>query len=586
MLKRADVLALCLSAQSPVNASAHVTFINVTGVARHQPRNPREMFMTTRFSVLLSLVLVSIQNLATATVRCANADLSQLVKVVYVSPQGNDVVGCGQTATSPCKTIQQGIANCSGASCGVLVRYGEYGTGNAINVADGISLYGSCVFDGTPYRYRSTIIGNPAIQANGVNKPTVIDGFVILGSNAVNAGDASVAFTVSNSAGLVLRENVIASGKGGNGANGSTPSAGAGQLGVIGNASTGGAGGLACASNPPSGSTGRGGKGADTRPISSSCNIPRGVCDCSERRDGPVSTGANGVNSSSVLGGVGGPPGLPGCACNDGKSGNAGTGQNGSNGSMGAPGTQGGAPNADTKGSFAGTTWRPNFSGTGAAGQVGSGGGGGGAGGFSALTGSGTNRNGYAGGGGGGGGCGGPGGTGAQQGGASVPLVLFASSGAGLAASNALIPGPGGQGGNGGTGAGGGSGGPGGLGFSGPQLFVSQTTVLGAPVCSGTVPGRGGSGGNGGQGGAGGGGAGGNGGPSFGIALVNSSPLSAGNIVIYPAQPGSGGGPGPGGQNNATNKGPNGNAGSPGFSNDQNSIVSFTSLNSRTDSNQ
>lgn len=539
-----------------------------------------------RYSPVLLLLFVSIPCLATAAVRCANADLSKLSKVVYVSPEvKDDTANCGQTAASPCKTINKAIEKCSGGGCAVLARYGVYDP-EVINIADGVSLYGSCIFDETPYRYRSTIIGNPAIQAKGINKPTVVEGFVILGSNAMKSGEASIALTVSNSTGLVLRENLMASGKGGNGGNGRTPEPGQGQSGSNASSTAGGAGGIACVLNPPAGSTGRGGKGADLRPISSSCNKLRGVCDCSDRPEAPAPVGANGVNSGSISGGAGGHAGSAGCACEGGRARSAGTGWDGGSGRMGAFSTQGGSPNPDTKGSFTGTTWQPNAGGTGLAGQVGSGGGGAGPGGFSALTGSGTNRNGYAGGGGGGGGCGGPGGTGAEQGGASVPLVLFASSVTGLGASNTFIPGPGGQGGKGGVGAQGGRGGSGGRGFHGQQWDVTQTTILGADVCKGRIPGFGGNGGNGGQGGAGGGGAGGNGGPSFGIALVNSSPLPAGGVIIYRAQPGSGGALGTGGQNDAANKGQNGEAGSRGFSDDRNSIVSFTSKNLLVGANQ
>jgi hypothetical protein len=533
-----------------------------------------------RYWVGLLCLFVFIQNHATGAVRCAHADLSNLAKVVYVSPQGTDGAGCGQSTTSPCKTIKKAIENCSGGSCGVLVRYGVYDTGEPVNIADGISLYGSCVFDETPYRYRSTIMGNPAIQANGINKPTVVEGFVILGSAAVKAGEASVAFKVSNSTGLVLRENVIASGPGGRGGPGNTPSADPGQSGGHADATPGGAGGFACPSNPPPASTGRGGKGADWRPLTRTCYAIDGSCECRDRSEVPAPVGQNGANSGSVPGGAGGRPGTAGCSCRIGATipNKAGDGLEGDFGKIGPPSTQGGSPSPDTKGSFAGTTWQPNVGGAGAAGQVGSGGGGGGAGGFAAIYENSDVRNGYAGGGGGGGGCGGPGGIGAQQGGASVPLVLFTSSVAGLTASNALIPGPGGQGGKGGTGARGGNGGSGGSGYRGAQTVFTGIRIY-TRTCSGVVPGFGGRGGNGGQGGAGGGGAGGNGGPSFAIALVNSSPLPASDFIIYRAQPGGGGDPGPGGQNDATSKGADGKAGLSGFSDDQNSIVSFTSIN-------
>jgi hypothetical protein len=551
----------------------------------------REVCLNIRFSGVFLLVLFSIQNRATPAVRCAGADPPRLPKVVYVSPEGSDKGDCGQSTASPCKTIQQGIENCNVQNCGVLVRYGTYNTGKPIDVHDGVSLYGSCVFDETTmYRYRSTIIGNPAIQANGINKPTVLEGFVILGSAAVNPGQASVAVTVINSTGLVLRKNVIASGQGGKGGNGNTPAAGSGESGLSGNSTIGGAGGRACVSNPPPNGLGSGGKGANLRPITSTCDVFTGLCTtCNDRPEAPRPVGANGASSGSIPGGAGGGPGTPGCSCvvNRSVQTNAGSGSAGGSGNSGVASTQGGSSNLDTKGSFAGTTWRPNFGVNGAGGQTGSGGGGGGAGGFAATDQKGTNTNGFAGGGGGGGGCGGPGGAGAQQGGASIPLVLFASSVAELEA-NTFIPGPGGRGGAGGTGARGGNGGSGGAGFQGQQKVLTAINLISRQeVCRGIVPGIGGRGGNGGQGGEGAGGAGGNGGPSFAIALVNASPLSASGLIIYPAQPGPGGDLGRGGQNNATSKGgADGKPGIGGFSDNSKSIVSFTSTSIPTGANQ
>src|SRR4051794_36626822 len=103
---------------------------------------PRGACVNIRLSVVFLPVFVSSQIGAIAAVECAHGDLSHLQKAVYVSPQGNDVAGCGQSTASACKTIQQGIANCSGESCGVLVRYGVYNTAKPINVADGVSVFG------------------------------------------------------------------------------------------------------------------------------------------------------------------------------------------------------------------------------------------------------------------------------------------------------------------------------------------------------------------------------------------------------------------------------------------------------------
>ena len=528
--------------------------------------------------ISLPLLFVSLQGLTMGAVRCGDADLSKLKKTVYVSPLGNDGNGCGQSTTSPCKTIQQAITNCSGEGCGVLVRYGIYNTGNPVILADGISLYGSCLFDETSYQYRSTIIGNPAVQAVGIKKPTVIQGFVLLGNGAVHTAEASVALMVSNSNGLTLKHNVLASGAGGRGSAGAYADGGAGGDGHSASGSIGGAGGKACQANPPPASDGGGGRGADFNNVYTWGRFVLAKCRTNNVSE---SVGKRGEKSGTVSGGGGGERGGAGCMC-DPNQGNSGDGPTGGNGNQGPNSSAGGSPNPDNKGAFKGTAWLANRGGSGASGQVGSGGGGGGSGGYAVYVPTFVwqplkDFNGRPGGGGGGGGCGGPGGQGGQQGGASIPLLLFNSSVTGLADANVLIPGPGGRGGNGATG---GKGGPGGQGAHGQKGAKEDLWAIGA--CRGWGPGDGGKGGNGGQGGAGSGGAGGNGGPSFGIALVNSAPVSANGLTIYAGQPGGGGDLGAGGQNDANNKGVNGKPGIAGFADNANPIVSYTSIGSLT----
>lgn len=519
--------------------------------------------------LLLPLLTFATNNARAFVINCAGADLSGLPSAVYVSPQGTDSDSCGQSVTSPCKTIQQGINNCRGDGCGVLVRYGVY-DGTPVFLADGVSLYGSCIFDETPYRYRSTVIGRPAMRANGIKKPTKVYGFVILGRSAISAGEGVSAITVSDSTGLILGHDVVASGKGGDGAPGTvTSTGGRGSSGQQPSGNTGGAGGKACSSNPPTDSRGQGGKGADYQQVASSgCNL--GGCKCTNNN---YSVAENGNASGTILGGIGGAKGDFGSDC-EWVDRNAGAGGSGNPGSAGACGAEGGAANQDTRGSFAtggfGTTiWKANSGGTGTHGQVGSGGGGGGSGGYGVVPPkfigySATDLPGSTGGGGGGGGCGGPGGPGGQQGGASIPLVLSSST-VTIDANDVIVPGPGGAGGRGGNG---GKGGPGGDGNAGGKF---EQRKLG----NATVPGAGGPGGAGGQGGAGSGGAGGNGGPSFAIALVNSSlPLTG--VAIYAGQPGAGGGPGIGGQNNSSQcKAPDGHSGKLGFSSDHSPAVPF-----------
>ena len=409
------------------------------------------------------------------------------------------------------------IAAAKAAGCWFATAYI---TPPTLSLADGVSLYGSCVFDETSYLYRSTIMGNPAVQAKGIKKPTVIQGFVILGSSAVHTAEASVAITVNDCSGLVFRQDVLASGKGGSGGNGNTPAAGTGATGGYAlNAVDGAQGGNACYLSPPSGTTGKGGKGANRNQIHSSWGLnPR--ADCKSINDSLSQTGNS---SGSVIGGVAGGRGTAGCACQGG-GGNAGDGGDGGAGKMGGNGAQGGSPNPDTKGGFAGTIWRPNSGITGTPGQVGSGGGGGGSGGSGAVR---SGQDGSA------------GRAGAAEAAVVVVRAYRRTAGwsfcparsililrSGLADANVIIPGPGGQGGKGGAGSGG---------------------------------------------------AGGNGGPSFGIALVNSSPVSPDGLTIYAGQPGAGGELGPGGQNDAQNKGADGKAGMAGFSNNSNPIVSYTS---------
>ena len=518
--------------------------------------------------LLLSFVVHPVGARPPASVSCAGADLSNLNTFIYVSVTGGDSDSCGKNPASACKTISQGIKNCKTNGCNVLVRYGVYGSvATTVRLADGVSLYGSCSFDGSDRKYRSTLLGRPAISADGINQPTMIHGFVIYGESGGNPGEASVAVTVANSSGLRLSDDVLASGTGGAGEQGSAVAGDTGGSGKPPVANAGGAGGAACPANPPPGPIGKGGYGADFQQLYSSGCFIRCKCD---NNNYPASVGKNGENSGNVLGGTGGPRAGPGCFCDGGRT--AGNGPAGQDGRSGACGEQGGLANPDRKGSFAGTVWHPNRAGNGAAGEVGSGAGGGGSGGFGVNFPPTTDYHGYPGGGGGGGGCGGGGGTGGQQGGASVPLVLVNSSIAGFTNQTVIIPGPGGRGGDGAGGGKGGAGGPGANGKAGRQWYLSNA------ACTGYVPGLGGRGGRGGQGGAGGGGAGGNGGPSFAVALVNSQLTLGSATTIYAAQPGAGGVRGPGGQNASTQcKGADGQSGAPGFFDNQNSIVRFAS---------
>jgi hypothetical protein len=478
---------------------------------------------------------------STLSARCADADLSALTSVVYVSPQGSDGASCGATSAAPCRTVQQGIHRC-GPDCGVLVRHGLYPLSATIQLKEGVSVYGGCVFDGTITRpYRSTLQappdGTPAINASGVNTPTTLYGLVVLGSDATTPGQASIAMTVSSSSGLTLHHNVLVAGRGADGAPGVQPAqADRGEDGK----GAGGDGGRACPSAPVPGA-GKGGSGGPEQTFSvKGCFL---ACVCTSNG---FSSGDDGSESEAVEGGTGGGAGGDGCGCSA-APGHDGVpdGNRGQPGATGPCATQGGSASSNIWGTFSVGKWTPTSGGAGGAGEVGSGGGGGGAGGMALITHVSSDPSTYpglAGGGGGGGGCGGDGGGGGGQGGASIPLVLVASRATLI--QNSFIPGPGGKGATGGRGGAGGTGGDGGPGDIGHYHKIEQVGF-----CEADVPGSGGPGGGGGQGGAGAGGAGGNGGPSIGIALVGGSPAPANDTGIYAGTAGAGGSRGPGGQN-------------------------------------
>src|SRR5215469_5000095 len=269
-----------------------------------------------RAALIFALLLRLAGAQSPASVNCAGADLSRLKTYTYVSPDGIDSDSCGQSPVSACKTIQQGINNCKGDNCGVLVRYGVYGSGaTTVRLADGISLYGSCSFDGSDRKYRSTVLGRPAISANGINQPTTIYGFVVYAESGGNPGEASVAVTVANSSGLRLSDDVLASGTGGTGEHGSAVAGNTGGSGKPPVDNAGGAGGAACPANPPPGSIGKGGYGADFQQLHSSWCFA--FCKC-VNNNYPASVGKNGENSGDVAGGIGGPRAGSGCFCDEG----------------------------------------------------------------------------------------------------------------------------------------------------------------------------------------------------------------------------------------------------------------------------
>jgi hypothetical protein len=162
---------------------------------------------------------------------CSGADLSKLTSSVYVSTQGADGAGCGQTTKTACQTLQQGIANCAASGCGVIARHGLYPTSATLALRDGVNVYGGCRFDGeADRRYRTVIRANPApglpaLAASSINSATTVHGLVVIGKDETagvwgTSHTASIAMTVSDSTGLTLTGSVLSAGKGGDGADG------------------------------------------------------------------------------------------------------------------------------------------------------------------------------------------------------------------------------------------------------------------------------------------------------------------------------------------------------------------------------
>lgn len=502
---------------------------------------------------------------AAPTVRCGLADLSKLTRKVYVQTGGTDVNGCGTSVSNACKTVQQGIRECDGVGCGVLVRYGKYELPATIELVGGVSLYGSCEFEvdaSSPLtRYRSVILappdGKPAISATGITTTTVLHGFNVLGSDARTPGAPSIVMLVKDSKGstpadkLFLQFNQFVGGSGAAGADrqspGRSPTAQSGSAGVTSwrgrpdpnsrKYCTAVDRDCANSSHSPGGRSASG----QANGGNGGFMLLRWTSTYSYNCDWTDSGGQAGQGEHGGAGGIG--ASYPGAKCAFKYTpANGGTGETPT--AAGSCAGQGGKASPDYAGLFdpQSSTWTPTQGGQGENGGSGSGGGGGGGGGSCIATGGGATDP-YVwfaqGGGGGAGGQGGRGGPGGQQGGASFPLFLIRSP---LAAySNTFIPGPGGNGGKGGDGGLGGYGGGGGKGGQG-----GFDTVDGY-----ACPGTGGNGGGGSQGGAGAGGAGGNGGPSVTVAWVGNEPQTGDGNRYYKSRPGAGGRGGAGGQEGA-----------------------------------
>ncbi|RDB02588.1 pentapeptide repeat-containing protein [Runella aurantiaca] len=439
---------------------------------------------------------------------------------VYVNDgTGVDNSTCGALG-SPCKTIYQGINNCTGNPCNVLVEYGQYTTpsgGWSINLKPGVNLFGG-YYNGQPTDAQSVITLNSdatngthaTIWGSNIGGNITIANFIINGLATTSNNGPSMVMQLNNCSNVQLANVNINAAKGGTGTKGADAvKASDGGTGGTGTTSSGGTGGVSA--HPSNNAGGRGG------------NQTAGKATC----DGGVNCSVGYDYSGSSMDGSSGQPATTGYIASGssraGKSPKVCTGwlqdapgQNtaGTNGHSGYCGGTNSA-SSDITGHFSNGLWVGTSANQGTSGGYGGGGGGGGGGSAVAycncVCGNPDQHYGTGGGGGGAGGEGAAGGMGGMQGGASIGILLYVSTCV-FGDDVKIVGGSGGDGGNGGNGASGGNGGAGGDG--GPTNNIGD---------SGGTGGKGGRGGSGGMGGASGGGAGGNGGPSYCIAQVTDS---------------------------------------------------------------
>jgi hypothetical protein len=451
---------------------------------------------------------------------------------VFVSATGVDQPDCG-TKSGPCQTPQRGIDEA--VSAGARDVYIEAGTyaGAALQLADGVSVYGGFAADwsrdGTDTTRISGSVG-PSFEPGaleavvlslvGVTQETHVADLVLaspdaVGTTAEGTGRSSYGFWLRDApAGLVTLERLVfEQGAGVAGATGSMgEDAGTLVATLAMGGDTGGAGGsfaTACdastrgvgggrGANSGTGRAMNGGQGGDGGTMDADCSLPEDLA-------AQVGGTGNPADYTQALAGTGGPGGA---TCSSGEPGIDGAVTNG-------------APGAGGDGSdLVGYVW------TGRSGQdggVGENGGGGGGGGGSGGCDSGQDDYGAGGGGGGAGGLAAvSGGGGGGGGGHSLGLYLIDASPAVL--DSRFIRGAAGDGGAGGQGGRGQSGGAGGSG--GPGTADS---------------GPGGDGGDGAHGGHGGGGGGGTGGSAAGILQAGGSTPALTNNVFESGTAGAGG---------------------------------------------
>ncbi len=432
------------------------------------------------------------------------------IYVSSVDPTSRDDEQCGilinddpARSEYPCLSISYGLNRANGAGkSNVRVSNGMYFEN--IVLIEGINLLGG--YDNEFKKrdaasFHSIIIGNnpnaSTVSANGIQSPTVFEGFVVFGPDATQPSRNSIAIRVDNSSSdLSILKNTIYAGSAANGSDGADGHNGAdGQNGAYG----------LSAKRYSSGDTnhgGSGGTGISTDGIGINPNGGKGGTAVEPKYPDEAESGEDGMGGNSPGGGGSGGHDkklkddcstylLPSSTIS------GSDGYDGNDGAHGANGSGGTASNSQ----IVSGVWKAADGTDGTNGIDGSGGGGGGAGGGvegNASCGSDTYVLGPSGGGGGAGGGAGTAGKGGKGGGGSFGIFLYLSTSQGTYPTlrdNEIYLGRGGRGGNGGYGGRPGKGGDGGYGGN-------------ADFDSGSA-GKGGNGGDGGYGGNGGGGAGG-----------------------------------------------------------------------------
>jgi hypothetical protein len=442
-----------------------------------------------------------------------------ITRGIFVSGAGTDTATCGQTVTTPCKTISTGIVRAvQFAKQHVYVQAGDYN--EVVVLLSGINVWGGydIQWQRGPYSdaaHRVTVIGKQdtgtggdgeylTVRAHDLLVPVTLGDLVLQGPAAQGVGGASgldgrSSYVIHSKAAQVALARVqIVAGNGapgGTGGNGIDAPAVDAQLEMAGGPGGNGNQGFQACEDTTAGAGGTNGvntlacEGSSLRPMRGGTGGRGGPKDTNCPINFNAQAGRAGTNAAYTQPnvGFGGNGGSGGNSCGPTTGGNDGIVVNGPGGTANTGGYLGGA------GSL---YWYARAGNAGGTGENGSGGGGGGGGGGC------DNGSDAWGGGGGGGGAGGcaaiTGGSGGGGGGGSFGIAALAGSTIALDSCTLFR----GNAGAGGTGGSGGRGQSGGLGGSG-GLHPNSATP--------------GSGGNGKHGGHGGGGGGGQGGRSIGI---------------------------------------------------------------------